>query len=538
MFDILVQYNGNTIYPTPLVQQNYRFLDCGQRWGNVLEIELQGYVTGLTSTGSITGLINIFTGQFGTLNVYQTSESSQQQIYSWNNLNIESIEFPNNSYLVNSFVPYHIKMHQYNVPSGVLDPVNEYSFNQGEDGTVTLTHKMGARGVKNNIDAFDNAIAFIKSISGRNAFQTAFIPSGVGALMSLSENINRAEGAYYLTETYKYTTGINQPYCTWFNASVTNSLDNEYLLVNSELKIQGSPVQNNLSQIEAQIPAGLDSSLSLLNQMGINTGLLLTNSMSVVRDSGSATITIKRDFISGYYASDFNGFFDYVISIDEDWVLPKETWKVEGEFICKGPLDYKKQQLAVFKNTMRNVPNYLMGLISGSEIFSEWHNDNNLPSSLYELSVKENTGIATWQASLTMYDGTYPSGIVMPKYAVDVSPSKWAFDLLPSANIEGHYVVQDLQMATQAHLSFNVSCDSDVPWIAAPLISGYLVQLEEIYINSGAITSQTLSTGLVSASNTREWIGTDNLSTGILNTKVVGSYVSNYLRQPGYSFGY
>ncbi|MFK5284396.1 hypothetical protein ACI3PL_32930, partial [Lacticaseibacillus paracasei] len=72
------------------------------------------------------------------------------------------------------------------------------------------------------------------------------------------------------------------------------------------------------------------------------------------------------------------------------------------------------------------------------------------------INIQENTGMATFQASLVFLDGATNNAYVRnPKYTVDISPSKWSYDLLPSANIEGHYVVQDLQMMTKSKINFS-----------------------------------------------------------------------------------
>jgi hypothetical protein len=96
-------------------------------------------------------------------------------------------------------------------------------------------------------------------------------------------------------------------------------------------------------------------------------------------------------------------------------------------------------------------------------------------------------------------------------------------------------------MMTQGKLVFNTSCDTASPTLAVPVLSGYVKALEAIYLSnnmSGAIVSENITTGLFDASYNREWLGFDTMSSGILNTKVVGSTLANYTRQPGFQFGY
>ena len=148
MAEITVQYNGSALVPTPLVGQTYQFIDYGNRWGNVLEVELNGTLTGIASTGDVSKITNIFSSQFGTLEVL---ENPSTLIYEWQNCVVDSITFPNNHfYQQNGVAQYSVKLRSFNTPSGVTEPSNEYAFNQNEDGTVNVTHKISARGLKNS----------------------------------------------------------------------------------------------------------------------------------------------------------------------------------------------------------------------------------------------------------------------------------------------------------------------------------------------------------------------------------------------------
>ena len=533
--DIIVQYNGVTISPTPLVQQSYQFLDFGNRWGNILQIQLDGLLTGINTTGSLTGLINLFSGQFGTLTVAEGSSG----MYSWDNLNVDEITVPENHYYSNSFAPYSVKMRRHQVPSGVIEPINEYSFTQGDDGIVTVNHRISAKGIKNVTGGFTNAINFVRSLTGRNPFNPVFMPSGQNVLMSISENINRIENVYGVNEVYKYNTGSSANYLETFSVNLSDDFNTEYLTLETNLKLQGSPINNNVSSMESSVGSTFNA-YTRLNSLGINTGSLMRNSFSVNRDSGAATIEVKQSFLSGYTVGDLTGIFDYTVSLDDDLILPKQNWRLDGEFICKGPLDYKLNQVMLFKASHSpNWRNYFSGLIVNSPIYTTYSLGQTHTHCTVE--IQENTGLAQLKASYVLVDNAANSSTPNAKYTVDVSPSKWQFDLIPSANIEGHYVVQDMQMRTQGHFSFNLDSDSNNPTLAATVLSGYMNQLQAIYISPNApssLVSENLTTGLFNVAYNKEWLGIDILSSGTLNTKVVGSTLANYTRAKGYRFGF
>lgn len=540
MADIVVKYNSVALEPTPFVSQNTNLVNVGgNRWGNILEINLAGNLANISGTGDVQNILltRFASGQFGTLEVLEGATS----IYNWTYCTVDEISVSDNNWFKNSFVPYSVKLRKYNLPSGVSNPVNEYSFSQSEDGTATISHKISAQGVKSSSNgALANAITFVQSLTGRNAYSPILVPNGTGILTSLSENINRAECSYSVNETYKYNTGQNNIYVEWFTANVNDGFEDEYLTVDTDLKIQASPVYKNLSGIETPtLITGADRVYSRLLDIGISTGMLMPNSMSISRDSGAQTVEIKHSFISGYTSGDLSGFFDYNITFDKDVVLPKENWKLDGSFVCKGPLSFKKQKLADFKTASgANWRNTFSGLLTSSPIWTSFHNSTILPSSHSIVTINENTGLGTFNASFTLIEGASPDSVDNPKYSVDISPSKWDYDLMPSSNIEGLYVIQDLQMASKAKMSFNVSCDSDNPGAALPLLSGYISGLEGVYVKNGVVTNENISTGVYDATYVREWIGSDNISTGVLNTKVANSNLLNFTRKPGYLFGY
>lgn len=535
--DLQVQYNGISITPTPLVSYSQQFLDYPARWGLVTQIELNGYVTGLTSSvgSGISGFTSNFISQFGTLTV---SEVGGATLYSWPNVNIDEINFANNHFAEGAMAPYSMRLRSFNVPSGVIEPSNEYAFSQGDDGIVTVNHKVSAKGIKNSSGALFNAINFVKTFTGRNPFAPAFIPDGAGVQISLAETIDRTAGTYTVNEVFKYNTGANQPYIENLSITITDAAENEYLNFDVSWKLQGSAVQDNLTGVENALFNTAPSLTNRLFGLGYATGFLAQTAFSVNRDTGAAIIDIKGSFISGYSASDVNGYFDYTVALDNDVTVPRAIWKVDGEFFCKGPFAYRTQQLNSFKTTnSSNWRLYLSGLITSSPIFGTYHTGGNTLSSQTTVSITENTGQALLKLSMSMNEGADRLG-ANQKYTVDVQPAHWNFELMPSANIEGHYVVQDPQMQNRARMQIGVTADSLTPGTLVTTASGIVNELAAIYVLSGFVTAENLTTGNTDIAYNKEWIGTDSQSVNSLYTKVVGSATNNFVRQPGFRFGY
>lgn len=539
MGNIAVSYNGSGLNPVPTVSQEYKFIDYnGTRYGNILELTLNGFITGITSTSSVQQITNIFSQQFGQLIVSQVSPS--QTIYNWSNLIIEDISFPSSHYYSGTILPYTIKAHVYNVPSGVTEPINEYAFNQNNDGTVTVTHKVSARGIKTSSGAFTNAVNFVKQFTGKQPFSNCasyFIPTGYGVLQNLSERADRLNGSYSVTETYKYNTGSNNNYISLSELSISDAIEQTYITIDYSASYKGSPIYNNLSTLDSAIAN--TNVYSDISGYGINTGLLILNTHNITRNSGEASYDVKLSFLSGFSNQDLTGFFDYTVSLDKDLLMPKESWKIEGDFVCRGPISYKQQQLSGFKALYgSDWRTYLVNLISGSPIFTVYHTTGNYLSTNPPVNIQENTGLASFHISLSIDDGGEPNGLNNPKYTVDVSPSIWNFELLPAANIEGHYIVQDLQMKRQSRMNFSISAESQYPYSALPSLTGFLSGLANTYVNSGFLMNFKYNTGINDLSCSSSWMGQDNFNSGFNNIKMVGSNSFNWVRQSGYYFGY
>lgn len=537
MSEIVVKYNGISITPAPLVQQSYQFLDYGSRWGNITEIELNGNVTGISNpTATQSGFAAKFTGQFGTLEVLDGTSS----LYKWNNVIVSEISFPLNHLFLNSIAPYSVKMKSVNVPSGVIDPINEYNFNQGEDGIVTVGHRISARGIKTQNGALNNAIAFVQNFTGQSPFvapfSSYFIPTGSGILSNFSEAIDRAQCTYTVQETYKYNTGLVAPYVETWSSSVSDIMDNEWLTIEVDWKLQGSPVKNNITQVETSLST--NNPLNKLSAMGYSTGNLIQSDINYSRDTGAASIQIRASYVSGYSLADISGYLDYTVNLTLDEITPKEDWRIDGDFVCFGPRDYRASRLNSFKSANgSDWRNYLTGLIIASPIFSQ-HDSSKTFGSMSDVDIHENTGLAQFHISLSTVDGGYPGQLLYPKYSLEIQPNKWTYDLLPSANIEGHYVLQDLQMMSQAKITLTVNGVSSNVVGALATASGSISDLSSVYVKTGFIVAESYNTGLLDVSISQEWLGFDKIASGILYSKVAGSTLTNYLRPKGYKFGY
>ena len=543
---IFVTYDTTTLNPTPLVNYSRQPVNFGYIYGYNTDIALDGFYTGITTTGAaISYLTGVFANQFKGLTV---TDDQSNILYQWTGVTVESINLDTNPYFQGSFVKYSVKLKSFDVPSGIVDPSNEYSFNQNDDGSVNVNHKISARAARNISGAFQNTISFVRQFTGQDPFSNCapyLVPSGSGILLSISENINRADAIYSVNEVYKYNTGISAPYVKITSIEISESLDAEFRTIEHTTKIQGSPVNNNLNSIITNnLSYGLLADIQ--NEYGFFISNWVKNTYSANVDSGAATVEIKVGYMSGANPS---GFFDYVVNCDKDSLVNTEDWKVEGEFRCFGPLDYRSNQLTAFKqaNSGSDWRAYLTGLITSSPVFSGNHNTSIIFSPNCEVQVIENTKLATLRISLVMENGYEPTGFDNLKYSIDSTPSKWIYELLPSVNIEGSFVIQDLQTQSMAKQKFSLDGKGTNPAAALSLVSGYLNSLANIYVLSGTQNTMTafligdeVMTGIYDVSRSITYLGKDNgISTGLLSLQAIGTNTASIpVRPAGYNFGY
>jgi hypothetical protein len=540
-----IQYDGSELTPTPIVNYTKNPIDFGYVYGYNTDITLEGLYTGIsTPATAISYLTGVFGSQFKTLTV---EDDTAAIIYSWPNITIDSITFDSNPYYIGSFVRYSIKLKSYDFPSGVIEPSNEYTFVQNEDSIVTVSHKISARGVRGSAGAFDNAVAFVKQFTGKDPFSNCapfFVPSGSGIMSTLSENINRAEGVYSVSETYRYNTGVSAPYLKTTSLEVSDAIDAEYRVINYGVKLQGSPILKNSAEVIGSLNYSVLTDIK--NEFGFSTSGWVKNTYNANIDSGSALIDIKINYLSG---ANLTGFFDYTVVCEKDELAGTEQWKLDGEFRCLGPLDFKKQQLQAFRSAFGSdawMP-YVSGLIVNSPLYANVHRAGKMFSRNMKITVTENPPLAYLKISASAADGYEPLGLAELKSNWEVSPSKWIYQLMPSVNIEGLYVIQDIQTKTQTRQTMAITSKTHDQLSGLNLITGYLANWAASAVSSGnsaAITAflvdKSVTTGTFDVNASQTWLGADSgLSSGILALQSIGTNGDSFITRPeGYNFGY
>jgi hypothetical protein len=372
--------------PTPYVSRNQEIVYYGQKSHAVTTIQLNGTIIG---TKANTDIINneppgygqnlntlsldldrkqILSGfgryDHGKLAIYENGTSYK----TFENCIVKDINFTPVAY---GKQDYTITLTCFEAASfktmfGVVDPANNISFNENEDGTVSITQSVSAKGFTTaSKTAIEYAEDFVDATTGIQANQIApsFISSGNLTqaktyydenfiLQSISKDVNRVDGtcSANLEFTWQneaveniYISGVQSTVST----NISSGIQSEFLTVDVTYKIKGSqyhpentlpsftPTTGSLYQIAS---GALDDSSIVLNQIPL--------SLSVEDNSKtSKTINVEASYDNNLFPDyfqklGFNVFFDYSVDMSTDDVRDISSLSVNGQLKGRGPNRY------------------------------------------------------------------------------------------------------------------------------------------------------------------------------------------------------
>ena len=458
-------YNGQQIMSgqaTPFVARDDLFVRYGERWADKTTFSLHGQITGgCSGYGNLINnqnkLINIFSKDFQT---FQISENGSG-IFSSNAVMVKSIDFPSNpySYILNYVVT--LDCYPTNFFSGVygiLEPSDDWSYEEQNDYNVNLTHAVSARGFNTSSTAangLQNAKNFVLARTGlANAVSHNFVngPSGLNfCLKDLNERIDRFNGTYSVTEKYVadsyYGTDGSLRYTTTFDCDTIQGVAK----VGVQGEIAGCGKATSMNAIRDRYNA-----LSLYNLASdafssagaggsLNAGFL---SKGVVEDPFNKKINFNISYDNNPFPTTY---LDYSITIE---VSENEITTVSFKGVIKGRGDINTRWTAVqaFYSTL-NAYSYALNAYNA---FS--------PSSPYPLnilpineSVSFNKFNAEISVSISWNNKDIPlGGFKNFNYTMNFIPSIQKVAFTPLANLCNlQYYVADLGYKSRCKFSIH-----------------------------------------------------------------------------------
>jgi hypothetical protein len=478
-----------TLDPPPFVAQSREAVDAGlMRLGYVENYELDGIYSGSRNNfDNFTGLSNIFSQSPGVLKIKSNSVTILEKTgfvtsFSTPKNNFSSISASNGSGLL----PYNVKFKAFDVSSGIKDPSFEYNFNENEDRSVNLSVKASAVGIVSIFDS-QNFVEGLLSEFNLTGFQPLYVNTGSNwSLLSNKKTIDRSKFSYSVEKNYRCNPSgyINEDFL--FSETTKVSEQNspygaEYRSFQFEtnLKILADDSKNYQKQKSWKDVEDKFSQKNYIEEISkhyikrygssdVNNFIL--NSVSISKNSGANEVSFKWELLSGK-AADFSGYFDYSVSTIEDLSSQERSISLDGQYLIKGDLTNRKESLEKwlkgdltpegFNQTMPQINSradyfaFVKGLtgIGDGAISGGFNIDS--------LDVDYNSGLADFKISCRADNKPR----ILPgsefNFNVDIQESTPVYKFIPSANIEGHYIIQDLQCKTAEKASIKVDGNAD-----------------------------------------------------------------------------
>jgi len=594
-----VKYDGVTISPTPFVSKTIEAVDYGNRWGVAQNITLRGHVTGIAETplidaidgtGKIGVLTDIFQKGFKTLTVESDGDTSY---YSANNCVLQSLSFDNDKFSFGSNTPvsYSATLKSYDVPSGVVDVSSQYSYKEKKDGTVSVTHTTSARGLKtSSADPIDNAYNFVALFTGKDPISIAapfLVPTASRSILSsVDESVDRVSASYSVTENWNYQTGSTSAYVSIASLDIQEDTSQEYINLtlnlnfNGGLEIANDEVNSNFPDIRNAARAF--DVYQKLEDYGIVTGNVFLNDFSLNEKEKSNSVSYTVSFFSGESSQAFDGLMVHDVSLVWDEIKNQKNFSINSQFKIKGPEAHKTKRIYDKKKEIvdgyNNNISYLYNAVKDSELYKQFtetdlsgtiiHELNPNPNNfaIKEKSIKPEFSMTAsfsdrdfiTKKTITLPSGkTYPISIGESDYQVAVTPENWIFQMDPAANIEGHFIVQDLQCMTRERISLSANNTNlgeggihTKPKSNLTLLDGFIgisgvIDNIRDYIsgkneeNKFYLTDSSVSSGEASSSIKNNYILRTGIAEDFSKNKFNGFLSAGYeRREPKHKFGF
>ena len=473
-------------YPVPYLSRSNEMVYYADKWCQATKISLAGQVTGTYDEINTrrSAILTAFAEDFKDLTVVDDGST----ILTFSKCVVRSVSFdPSNI----GAASYSIELDCYqssdfNGTFGVMDPVNQWSFNEGDDSLITINHTISARGFKTSNSAITNAKNFVQGLQGTSTF-SAVTPQFIGGL-SVSNlvlkgsgvSINRLDSTYEITEDYVAQTGTIMDIAaipgvtSSFSADLSSGAADDYLSVNVDYTLQGGKdiTDSDLRSKTPTVSTIYSIATGAVDITGLNTGAL---SYSINEDLNAKTISVRASFnndrayevFSKENPTTFSGvYFDYNASVDTDLITDVTTVSINGSLKSQvNGIQNKVDRVSGYYYTHINnnaslYPNGITGYLKSVADSCYTYPNGEWTAGTYSLfsgpesiSVTDNYTKGEINISATFSDKDKKVGFKEASFNVSVKPSLAQYSAKASANKDGLYQVFDLNTRTREEVT-------------------------------------------------------------------------------------
>jgi hypothetical protein len=462
-----ISYNSVTFNSIGL-ENPYLLLDesmvyVNKKWINQRNINLQGMMTGNFNqiTTKQTALVNMFSTDFKTLQV--------DSIPSFTYCKVNNITFPESNY--QNILNYSISLLSYGdqfnyINSGVLDPVNEISISENNDGTFVVSHNASARGINKSTSALNAAKDFVDSLKGISQYNIGSLEqfnnqldNNSFVLKNFSESIDRINGSCSIKEDYIFNSSLNDISTAdgilKYSVEYRSGLRDDFATAD----VRGTIEYNKDVQPDA-------SEVSTLANDGTFKGkaeAVLGGSVNAIPESFNINVERgKLDFNFTYINNVITQpYFDYKLSFKYDKIYSKTVIDISGPVIVKGNLDQRNTQLDAFLAAIPNMETYLYNIVNSD--YSTWCSA--VGSNVYilrpranNLSVRRSLPKGTLEISANFDDGiTAWPGFISNSFSINYNPTLELIYPKPNCLQNGYYILLQPDIWTLPNLSIRAN---------------------------------------------------------------------------------
>jgi len=442
------------IAPTPFVSRGVSTIFNAQEFADVNRITLNGIVTGCdpdenewSGTYERTQmLVNNFGESFQKLTIAEElGEGATGIVFSEGYARISNISFDGSVFAGN--VPFTITLDVYDEASfaegtyGITQPSQNESYEDEGNGQINFTRVTSAKGFRTDQDAVDNARVFVQGITGSYPTISPLMVSASGSneavLLGVTENIDRLQGSYSVTETWAYNSIGNINNNSIYNYTVDVKSGNNAPSVNIQGNIIGQ-TQEDMSLLREDF-RDMDI-LALAEEAYSNAGF--SGELNAEPMSRSISEERRRIQFNYEYTDQFSGD-PYVIDrfrVNSTFTQPKRC--IKGSVSIRsnvGCINTRWERVNEFYNDFDP-----MAWVS--EKMASYGYDFEIPSQPASISTQFNEKRSSIDVSVGVCEalGGIPSGFNQFDYSINVTPAQPKFAPYQGINCSGHHIVQKL----------------------------------------------------------------------------------------------
>lgn len=346
---VKVFYNGKDAFsgiaPTPFIGINDEFINYRDRFGATQNITLLGNITGNCKNFNFfiqqqEELFKNFQNDFKSLDIKEDSTT----IFSAPYAKINSIDFSESVYV--GAIPFTVNITAY--PSGlftgiygITEPVNSIKYNEQQDGTVSITRNISAKGFNTNSlsnNALSNAISYVKSLTGEALIIPQFITNNTSILTpkQISETVNRLESSYSIDIEYIYRKNASASSILYYNIDINFDEEGGIYQVSLDGSLKGSigySIDSLRTDFNTLKSCFFTIAFKKFNQITNKTYLnSIPLSYNITEDSSQNSLSFSYQYSSDPYTTKF----DKTFSLNYDYPRDLYTLGFNGTLTTLG----------------------------------------------------------------------------------------------------------------------------------------------------------------------------------------------------------